>query len=301
MKKFGLVLAAVLFLSFSAFAQYATFPKFEFNIMGGYGLAQAKGNSSYYDEWSYQLLQYVHEDTVLDMKAENAVYFTGGLSYFFHPNFGIQLGAGYFSSKMPITGTFDFTYKWTVSSTVYNEGATWGGDPSDGKISTIPIFLNLVGKFRTSMIDIFVTAGPALYMNSLEANSYIGFGDTYFYSYYIYPYTYYSQWVDAFQVDATIPKTSWTAFGGNFGLGFDIKVAPSVAITAEARYFLIPKKSLTWEWMPGAYDSIFYENFTGWEYTADDFADYQAKMTTLEVNPSFFSVAIGLRINFGAK
>lgn len=298
MKKSIIALSIFLLLSLSAFAQYGPFPRFEFNVMGGYGLAQFKGDSMYSNDWNFNYLQYVKEDTTLSMKAGNAVFFTGGLSYFFHPNVGIQIGAGYFSSKVPITGAFAFSYKWTTSSTVYNESKDWGGD---GKLSTVPLYLNLIGKFRMNMVDIFVTAGPTLYLNSYEANSFVGYGDSLYYTVYIYPYYYIFQYVDAFQIPVSIPKTTWTAFGANFGLGFDIKVGPSVAITLEGRYFLVPKKSLVWEWTPGTYDSIFYNNFTGWDYTAADFATFQKKMTTADVNPSFISVAIGIRLAFGEK
>lgn len=151
------------------------------------------------------------------------------------------------------------------------------------------------------MVDIFVTAGPTLYLNNYEANSFVGYGATADGYLYIYPYWYYVQWVDAFQIPASIPKTSWTAFGANFGLGFDFKVGPSVAVTLEGRYFLVPKKSLVWEWTPGTYDSIFYDNFTGVEFAAPDFATSQNKMTPAAVNPSFISVAIGIRLAFGEK
>jgi len=298
MKKLTIALGIFLLLSLSVFAQYGPFPRFEFSVMGGYGLAQFKGDSVYSDNISFHLLEYMKPDTTLSMKADNSVFFTGGISFFFHPNVGVQLGGGYFSSKVPITGSFAFAYKWTTYSSVYNESKNWDGD---GKLSTIPLYLNLIGKFRMNAVDIFVTAGPTLYFNSFEANSFVGLGDSLYYSIYIYPYTYYFQWVDAFQIPASIPKTSWTAFGANFGLGFDFKVGPGVAITLEGRYFLVPKKSLVWEWTPGTYDSIFYDNFTGWEYTAADFAPYQNKMTTADVNPSFISVAIGIRLTFGEK
>jgi opacity protein-like surface antigen len=297
MKKLIIALATLLLFSLSAFAQYGSFPRFEFNVMGGYGLAQFKGDSVYSDTWSHQLLSSVTEDTTISMKANNSVFFMGGFSFFFHPNLGIQIGGGYFSSKIPNDASFAFNWSATTGSSD-NQSAAWSGD---GKMSTVPLFLNLIGKFRMDMVDIFVTAGPTLYLNSFESNSFVGFGDTYYYSVYSYPYLYEFQWVDAFQIPVSVPKTTWTAFGANFGLGLDFKVGPGVAITLEGRYFLVPKKSLVWEWTPGTYDSIFYGNFVGWEYSATDFATYQNKMTTADVNPSFISAAIGIRLTFGEK
>lgn len=258
--------------------------------MGGYGLSQFKGDSIYSYEWSYLLLQSVEEDTIVSMKAEGGLFLTGGASFFFHPNFGIQIGGGYFSSNVPNTGSFTFDWQWTLSPTVTTEEATWNGD---GKMTTIPLFLNIVGKFRLNMVNVFLTAGPTLNFNSFESNSFVGFGDTFYDMLY--------QYLDAFQIPVSIPQTTWKSFGANFGLGIDFEVSPGVAITAEGRYFLVPKKSLAWQWIPGTYDGIFSDNFTGWEYTADDLADYQKEMTTLEVKPSFFSFSLGIRLTFGQK
>lgn len=294
MGKNTVLIGVLLLASFPGFGQQRTWPRFEFNISGGYGLAQFKGTSKYAYEWSYQYLDYVRETTNLSMKADNAVSFGAGYSYFFTPMIGIQLGGGFFSSKVPIDGEFTFTHKWTTGSTVYDHSKTWGGD---GKLSTIPLYLNLVGKFRTKIVDICLTAGPTMYFNSYEANSYVGFGDTLYFV--IWPYAY--QFVDAFQIPVEIPKTSWTSFGANLGIGFDFKVSPKVAIVLEGRYFLVPMKSLSWEWIPGTYDGVIYEQLTDWEYTAEDFQTYQAKMTAAEVKPSFFSLSLGVKFAFGLK
>jgi opacity protein-like surface antigen len=294
MKKPFLGLLILLAFSLAALAQNEFLPRFELHGMGGYGLSQFKGDSIYSYEWSYELLQSVKEDTLVSMKAKGGLVLTGGASFFFHPNFGIQIGGGYFSSNVPNTGSFTFAWQSTEDPSVITEEATWDGD---GKMTTIPLFLNFVGKFRLDRVNVFLTAGPTLYLNSFESNSFVGFGDSY--STIIEPYLY--QWVDAFQIPVSIPKTSWKSFGANFGLGIDFEVSPGVAITAEGRYFLIPKESLVWQWIPGTYDSIFYDNFTGWEYTEDDLADFQKEMTTLEVKPSFFSFALGIRLTFGQR
>jgi len=294
MKKPLLGLLILLVLSLAAFAQNEFLPRFELHAVGGYGLSQFKGDSIYSYEWNYMLLQSVKEVTLVSMKAQGGLFLTGGASFFFHPNFGIQIGGGYFSSNVPNTGSFTFAWQSTEDPSVITEEATWNGD---GKMTTIPLFLNIVGKFRLDMVNVFLTAGPTLYLNSFESNSFVGFGDSYYTI--ILPYEY--QWVDAFQIPVSIPKTSWKSFGANFGLGIDIEVSPGVAITAEGRYFLIPMKNLTWQWIPGTYDSIFYDNFAGWEYTEDDLADFQQEMKPLEVKPSFFSFALGLRLTFGQK
>jgi opacity protein-like surface antigen len=292
--KTTLLLGVLLFLVFPGFGQQKTWPRFEFNIAGGYGLTQFDGVSTYAYEWSYQYLDFVKETTDLSMKAENAFSLRAGFTYFFTPMIGVQLGGGFFSSNVPVEGTFTFQHKWTTSSTTYTNERTWAGD---GKMSVVPIYLNLVGKFSMSFVDIVLTAGPTLYMNSYESNSYVGFGDTLYFI--IWPYAY--QYIDAFQIPVEIPKTSWTAFGGNIGIGFDFKVTPQVAISLEGRYFLVPSKELFYEWIPGTYTGVIYEQFEDWEYTADDLQDYQDMMTGVNVKPSFFAISVGVKYAFGLK
>ena len=294
MKKAFLGPPILLILTLSVFAQREFLPRFELHAMGGYGLSQFKSDSIYTYEWSYELLRSVTEDTVVSAKAQSGFFLTGGASFFFHPNFGIQIGGGYGSFDVPNTGSFTFAWQSTEDPGVNTEEARWNGN---GKMTTVPLYLNIVGKFKLDKVNVFLTAGPTYYLNSFEANSFVGFGDTYFTI--IEPYEY--QWVDAFQIPVSIPKTTWQSFGANFGLGIEFEVSPGVAITAEGRYFLVPKENLVWQWIPGTYDSIFYDNFTGWEYTAEDLADYQAEMTTLEIKPSFFSFTVGIRFSFREK
>ena len=299
MRKIVFLVCLVLVFSLSALAQNVTWPRFEFNALGGYGLTQFKGESVYSNNWNYNLLQSVQENTTLSMKADNNVFFTAGFSYFFKPNIGIQLGLGYFSPKPSVSGKFSSSWKWTTSSTVYNDSRDWTGETGDSKLSTIPLYVNLIGKYRLKMLDLFVSAGPALFFNSFEANSFVGFMDTYSYSIIIWPYQYTFQYVDVFKVPASI-KTSWMGFGGNVGFGFDFKVSPSVSVTAEGRYFLASVKSLPWEWTPGTYDGLF-GTIKQRKFTADDFKAKQDKMEPADVKSSFFSFGLGIRFALGQK
>ena len=296
MRKIFFLVGLVLVFSLSALAQNVTWPRFEINFLGGYGLTQFKGDSVYSNSWNYNLLQSVQENTTLSMKADNNVFFTAGISYFFKPNIGIQLGLGYFSPKPSISGKFSSSWKWTTSSTVYTDKRDWTGD---SKLSTVPLYLNLIGKYRSKMLDLFVSAGPALFFNSFEANSFVGLMDSYYYSIIIWPYQYTFQYVDVFKVPVSI-KTSWMGFGGNVGFGFDFKVSPSVSVTAEGRYFLAPVKSLPWEWTPGTYDGLF-GTITQWKLTASNLQAKQDKMTAVDVKSSFFSFGLGIRFALGQK
>lgn len=297
-KRAGTVLAVVLFASLTVYAQTPTWPRFEVNLNTGFGLSGFKSTPTYADNWSYSSLEYVQETTSIGLKGENAFSLKAGFTYFLTPKFGVQLGGGLFSSNVPVTSDFAFNWKWKSGSSAYTRSRSW---TSQGKLSTTPLFLNAVGKFHVKFLDVAVSAGPALYFNSFEADSMVGFGTTYFHWVYYYPYYYYVQSIEAIGIPVQIPSTSWSSFGGNLGLSLDFKVSPTIAIGLEGRYYLVPKKSIDWEWIPGSYDGLFFDTLKDVEFEASDFDEYRDKLAPVDVKPSFFSISAGIKIYFGIK
>jgi hypothetical protein len=302
MKKARNLAILILGLATLTFAQERPRPRFELELSGGLArVASLRGGARYSDRWGYKFLEYVQEDTVISLKAKNSPFALAGLTFDLGETVGIQVGAAYMMPRIATNGTFYYSYKWTTGTTVYNESAAnsnvpWSGS---GKASSLPFFLNVVWRFPLGIFDFFATAGPAVFFNRFEASSFVGLGDTTYYSVIIWPYLYEYQFTDAFKIPARIPRTSWTSFGGDFGAGFDLRLTPAFGLTVEGRYFLAPPKSFSWQWTPGTYDSIFYGTFQGWQYAVNDLKDFQAKMGASRINVSFFSVAVGFRIGFG--
>jgi len=289
MRKSLLVLCALLLFSAALFAQYDE-KKIEFSLTGGYALGNLAATSDYADTWHVFLLNPVNESTAITMANKNSFTLGANFSYFFSPNFGIQVGGAYFASKPPITSDWAINWHWTSSGSTYNDSGSW--DATQGNLTSIPIYLNLIGKYRMDVVDIFATAGPTLYINSYDAMAHSIYGDQF--SFIIW------QWIDWFDVPLEIAKTNWTAFGFNAGAGFDIHVSPSVALTVEGRYFYCPKKDFVWHWIPGTYDG-YNGIFTGWIYSEADFNGTgmaASKTTVLTVNPSFFSISGGFKFFF---
>jgi len=285
MRKSLLALCALLLFSAALFAQYDE-TKTEFALTGGYALGNLAATSAYSDTWGpYNYLQSVNENTAISLANKNSFTLGANLSYFFTPNIGIQIGGAYFAPKGDVTSDWNFTWNWYGYDSVSDNGSF---AMTQGKLTTIPIYLNLIAKYRMGSVEIFGTAGPTIFFNSFEATASSIYGDSYYYGF--------GQMVDFFEIPIQIPKTTWTGFGFNAGAGIDFKFSPSVALTLEARYFYCAAKELSWTWTTGTYSSFEYGNFQDWTY--NDFSAAESLTTTLKVNPSFFSFSGGFKFYF---
>jgi opacity protein-like surface antigen len=291
MRKSLLVLCALLLLSAAVFAQYDD-KKIEFSLTGGFAMASLAATSQYADTWDYFLLDPVNESTTITMANKNSFTLGASFAYFFTPNFGVQIGGAYFGAKPAITSDWAIDWRWTTTGITYNDSGSWAA--TQGNLSTIPIYLNLIGKYKTGSFDIFASAGPTLYINSFDGTARSIYGGAFVW--WIF------EWIDWFDVALDIPKTSWTSFGFNAGGGFDLYISPSIALTVDARYFFCPKKDLFWHWGAGAYEGFngnFNRTFTDIFFNDPSDPISAANLTTaLKVNPSFFSIGGGFKFFF---
>ncbi len=293
MKKALLVFVALLTLTAGLFAQYGygDEKRIEFSITGGYGLSSLEGQSSYNAVWgSFHALDTVDEYSLFDMQKKNTFTLGASLSYFFSPNFGIQLGGAFFAPKSDIYSDWDFVFNWYGYSDYSDSGSF---DLTQGKLTSIPLYINLIGKYRMGSIDLFVSGGPTLFINKFEADATGIFGASLYNSY----WWGWEQFVDFFAIPTFIDE-SWTGFGFNVGGGIDIRFSPSMAFTVEARYFYSASKELFWTWQTGTYDPFYFgfPEMSGW--TFDDLSYADENTTSLTIKPSFFSFSGGFKFFF---
>jgi len=294
MKKLFVTMLVVLALVSVSRAQMPQ-QRFELNLFGGYALTQVKGAATYGDSWSYAWLNNVTESTAIASTSKNTPFFGGGFNFFFTPNFGFGLNVGYLKSTLNTTSHFDFSWTWSyaVGGGTYNKSADWASDADS--LSSIPVSLNIVGRFGDGPIQGFFEAGPTVYFNEAIINTAIGYGI----SYYSWP----NQWVDAIELpmsgfDSKSGKSSWTGIGANVGAGITFMFSPSIGLSLEARYFFCPEREFDWDIATGSYNGMFYGSLTNWDLTADDLAYIKTDnlLTTIKINPSFFALQGGLKI-----
>jgi len=110
-----------------------------------------------------------------------------------------------------------------------------------------------------------------------------------------------TQYVDALPVGLRIPDTSWTAIGADLGAALNLMVNDRFALRIEARYFYCPTKTLTWNYVFGNYDGIFYSDIKGQAFGAKEAADLARGgiKLTLPVNPSYIEGSIGVVFYLG--
>lgn len=297
MRKSLLVFCALLLFSAALFAQYDE-KKIEFSILGGYGLGSLNGMSSYADTWNSHLVTEFNESTAINLANKNTFTLGASFAYFFTPNIGIQIGGAFFSPKADVTS--DWHFDWTAPAAGASDSQDGSFAMTEAKMTSIPLYLNLIGRYDMGSFSIFGSAGPTIYFNKFNADSSSVWGGTYI-DYYWWGYY---QYMDYFEIPVQIPETSWTGFGFNAGVGFDIKFSPSVAFTVEGRYFYCPNKEFFWTWIPGTYSGLpaAYDG-GGWDVTLSDAylngTDGPAsKTTSLIIKPSFFSISGGFKFFF---
>ncbi len=298
MKKMIAVLTLLLAVTAMSWAQVgvpgrASFAKkVEFSLYGGFSLTSAKGTSTYYDNWSETFLVDVNETTNIDFASKTAPFFGGGVSFFFIPNFGIGLNAGYMRSKIDTTALFTYQWRWNDgrSFTYYapeDERTPSSWDGLDNYFSSVPISLNFIGRFGGRFFQGNIQAGPTLYLNHAYLDSFIGYGVTLV----DWPW----QWIDALKVPVWIDQ-SWTAIGANFGAGFTVWVTPMLGLSLDVRYFFCPKKNLDWSMEAGEYDGIFFNTIKNWDWDEADYIYENGLFDIAALNPSFFQVLFGIKI-----
>lgn len=259
------------------------------SLYGGFALTQVEGTTDYADIWSYYWLTNVSERTVISGRSKSAPLFGAGIGYPLSPRVGVQLSFGYMKSDVPTSSDFDYAWTWAAAAGggTYSRNSSW---PGTGSLTVIPISFNAVGKFQFSRFEGFVSGGPSLFMNSFQARSSLGYG--------VSVKEQDEQFVDALQVDVTIPKTSWTGLGANVGAGLVYKLSPRLGVFAEGRGYLCPQKDLAWQLGLGKYDGIYFDALERIDFERLDADDVNANSSAMkfQVKPTFFQFAAGIKI-----
>ncbi|MBN2199275.1 MAG: hypothetical protein JW747_05435 [Candidatus Aminicenantes bacterium] len=293
MKKALGIAAALVLLNSAAIAQfgYRADDRFSFSFYGGFGLSRAEGVSSYADTWDAYVHKNISEYADIAYQAEDGIAFGGAFTLLFDRNIGLEFGGALFGRTMPT----EIVSGWEVfaDSTRYADTYAFSGG---GRLSSVPLFLNFVVRYPSGIMDLHLSAGPALFLNTAKADATGIYGDSYWYQVLWIIY----EWIDFLPVAMEIPSTSWIGVGGNFGLGIDLNFSPMFAFFLEARAFLCGSKNLEWEYITGHYDGL-RGIFSDWEFGQSqvDYLIENSLTSPLKINPSFFFVSAGIKLRFG--
>jgi hypothetical protein len=249
----------------------------EVSLFAGYGKSMAEVGSAYHNEWSTPGGERIAEDDNMALAPAPALYAGGFCSFFIGRNIGIQAGFGYLRS--PLSGQTQFEMRALVGPYA-GRGNSWKGK---GEITAVPLCLNVVGRVGTSGFQAFASGGIAYFLNSFLADSSAGAGT-------FIKLDFGTEMVTAFKVPVTVADTTWSSFGADIGGGFDVKIGETLALTAEARFFYCPARTLRWTWTDGVVDDL------GQNIFSRESAQLAGQRTTaLHIHPSFFQISAGLK------
>jgi outer membrane protein W len=292
---------ATLLLMTAAFASAQTgIPRkpIEFSLFGGVSFGANTWTTRYGDAWSYYNLANVVEETLIE--AYHKLGFAGGVyaTYFFTPSLGVQVMAGGLHESVPNTSYLEFAWRW-IDDVDNVKSHTWEGT---GSLTSLPLCLNLAARLGKTSVQGAFSGGLSLFLNTFKADSTFGYGVTLIEQVYVPPNMVTTQYLDALPVKLKIPSTSWTSWGANLGAGLDILAGRSTSIKVDVRYFFSFSKTLTWDYVFGNYNGIFFTKIAGYPFDEDDAALLAAngKTFTMKVNPSFFYFSVGVVFHLGA-
>jgi hypothetical protein len=288
-KKYPVALGVLLIAWLGLFAQESQ-KKWDVSLMGGSGFASAAGGSQFSRTWTFYYLSPINETTAITPAGKNDFALTADISYYFNSNFGVQVGAGLFTRRNTIASVWTLDWHWTDTEETFSDGGSFPGTRS--RLATIPVFANIIGRYRLGIFELFGSAGPAIYFNSIKADAFSIYAD----SYYNMHSWGWEQAFDAFQVPLQI-DTSWVGFGFNAGAGLNIHISRAASFTIEARYFGCQAKDLSWDWTTGTHNGS-YGVWNDYSFLAVAAEGAMGQTTAMRVNPSIFAIMGGFRYGF---
>jgi hypothetical protein len=272
---------------------------FEFGLFGGFSLSQVKGTTAYADQWgSYVLLNTVKERTSIATSVKSGIAAGGFISYYFSSGFGVQILVGGAKSDVPNTADTAFSWTW-IDGTSGQKTASWAGT---GSFTVIPVSLNLVARIggRGSVLDAVFSAGATAFRSSFAQDSFFGYGIT---KLSLNADGSYTQYVDALKVGLTMPNGTMkkTLFGADFGAGLTLRISDRIGIRADVRYYYCPEQVLTWSFVLGKYDGVFFNEIKGEAFDANDvkLLGQTSNTFSMRINPSLIHATLGLVFSFG--
>jgi opacity protein-like surface antigen len=271
--------------------------KLELGLLGGFAFSRITGSTLYEAGWSDNSLSLVNERTSITMYP--GIGFSAGayLTYYVGRTFGLQLMAGAMHAAADSTSIFNLHWTWVSGK---SEEMEQGWDRL-GSVTTLPLSLNLAARIGSGKVEGSFSGGLTLFRNTFKADSLFGFGVTRIDSAIVDQNTVVTQFIDGLDVKLRIPSTSWTAFGVNLGGGLNMAVNEGLSLKLEARYYFCPEKTLTWEFIYGSYNGIFFGDIKDRPFGAAEAADLARSNNKFElpVNPSFFQVSLGVVFHLG--
>jgi opacity protein-like surface antigen len=281
-----LILAAAGTAAAQYYFDYPKYSRFEAGIFGFGWRAAKNGNTDYSDSWRDRLLLRVYEQTLISSKPSLGAGAGASFALYFNRTLGIEVLLETSSSSLSTAADSTDGWTWEDLRTIRHE-ASW---PGSGRLDSTRISLNVANRFSNLRRAWTLSGGLAAFRNTFSADSWFGFGvskmsdDGQF------------QLMDILKVGLRVPQTSWWALGADLGAGLTLKLSDRLGLKVEARGFYCPLKMMSWSFVQGSYDGVFYGQIRGEPFGADsvEFVTNAGTLSTFDIKASCLRLGIGL-------
>ncbi len=274
-----LAAAAVLALPALSAAQVSS-PRGEIALNLGAGFTMAQGGTIQRQAWTTGPLAGAAVENALAISNRASLFLGAWYTNFFSGALGIQTGFGYLNSPLETRSDFSRGLPGAPSRRL-------SADPDPSEVAAVPFFVALALGWRGKRTGIVLTAGPAVILHSLLAETRAGT---------LLPA---GAAPAAYGVTASLPDQTWTAFGGILGAALDLKIGPRTALTFDARYVLSPARKFAWSFSAGTAVGLD-DPASRAAFGAAAAAAAAAGAPTITINPSFFQLSMGIKFRLDA-
>jgi hypothetical protein len=283
---FLLLLAAAGTAAAQYYFDYPKYSRFEAGIFAFGWRPMNSGPTTYADSWHDRLLLSVYESTLISQKTSIGAGAGASFGLFFNRTLGTEVLVETSASDLKTTAGMSAFWTWADRRFIQQDAA-W---PGTGRLKTTKIALNIVNRFSNLRRAWTVSGGLTAFRNTFSAESWFGFGvskmsdDGQF------------QLMDILKVGLRVPETRWWALGADLGAGLTLKLSERLGLKLEVRGFYCPLKGVSWSFVQGRYDGVFYGQILGEPFGEDsvEFVTNAGTLSTFDVKPSSFRLGIGL-------
>ncbi len=260
--------------------------KIELGINFGSTLGYGVTESSYsYGSWSAYWFDIDSEYGDITPELSTPMLFGANISLITRMGIGVQFALDYnFNSDITGSSTwgasgFDYWYWENI-----NESNSWD---VTGTVKMMVLSLNVLYKYDAGMFCPWFAAGGSYYTGNIESSSVVAWGFS-------------DPWGDFDYFGFPIEMNEdLSGIGFNVGGGADIQFTPSIALTVEARYFILKKHEMYWETNISTENTSYVYGVT-YTFTNPSVIEdgINEIIDPLEFNASYPKLAVGVKFSF---
>lgn len=282
----------LLILGFAAAASaqyYFDYPKYSRFEAGAFVFgwrSMDNGQTKYTDSWHDRLLVSVYEQTLISSTPSLGAGAGLSFSLYLNKSLGIELLLETSASGLKTTADMYAAWTW-ADNRMIRHTVSW---PGTGRFSSTRISVNAVNRFSNLRRDWSISGGLTAFRNGFSSDSWFGFGVSKLSE------DGQTQLMDMLKVGLRVPKTSWWALGFDLGLGYKHKISERVGLKAEVRVFFCPAKTVSWSFVQGTYDGVFYGQIVDESFGSDsvDFVTGAGTLSAFTIKPSYLRIGFGV-------